>query len=644
MTDAVDTFAPPSEFDALRLDLKGLGRIYIATWPYIFAQIWHFLALLTLNLALLGFGTAVGFLGFDILMDSVGRAEPLSHMQATVMRLPDAGYVDVAALSEAARMEILFRFVIVSAVIIVTTTSTFTVLAMYKVWILQRVNQDLRVAMVKNAEELSLRFHSGTSAGDGIYRVFQDSAMVTAVVDHVVVQPVIAVSMISMQLAVATLFSPWFAFLMFTASVVIVVLAVWYTPRLRTWSQAARRANAQLFTRVQETFQGIQAIKAYAFEDANLARFRTDSVRALDTAFALRRDFAVLKVAVSYLLALVLFATDYIATRFVLAEDAVFGASLLVVFGMSVTRWTVAAHQARRSRVDAFSHHFEDLVRVWCFAQDMAVGLDRAFWLLEQRPEVRDPAEPVRFPTVREGVRFRGVVFGYVPDAPVLNGFELTARIGEVTALVGESGAGKSTAMALLLRLFDPDAGRISIDGVDLRSVRVADLRGNVAIALQENVLFPTTIAENLRYATPGATDAEIREAAEVACATEFIDRLPDGFETELGVGGALLSTGQKQRLSIARALVRDAPVLILDEPTASLDADTERQVLANLKNWARGRVVIVITHRLSTIRDADRIALLADGNVAESGTHDDLMARPGRYRDFANAAESDRG
>ena len=231
-----------------------------------------------------------------------------------------------------------------------------------------------------------------------------------------------------------------------------------------------------------------------------------------------------------------------------------------------------------------------------------------------------------------------------MPDAPVVSGFELTARIGEVTALVGESGAGKSTAMALLLRLFDPDAGWISIDGVDLRSVRVADLRSNVAIALQENVLFPTTIAENLRYATPGATDAEIREAAEVACATEFIDRLPDGFETELGVGGALLSTGQKQRLSIARALVRNAPILVLDEPTASLDADTERRVLANLKNWARGRVVIVITHRLSTIRDANRIALLADGNVAESGTHDDLMARPGRYRDFATAAESSRG
>ena len=634
----IDPVAP-----APRLDFKGLGRIYVATWPYLFGQIGHFLALLALNLALLGFGTAVGFLGFDVLMDSVGRAEPLSDVQAAIMLLPATGYVGVEALTEAARLEVLFRFLVVSAVIIVTTTSAFTLLAMYKVWILQRVNQDLRVTMVRNAEELSLRFHSQTSAGDGIYRVFQDSAMVTAVVDHVVVQPIIAIAMMALQIAVATLFSPYFAFLMLVAAVSVVVLALAVTPRLHRGSHAARSANAALFTRVQETFQGILAIKAYGFEDANLARFQSESTSALNAAFALRRDFAALKVAVSYLLALLLFATDYLATRFVLEEGAVFGASLLVLFGMSVTQWTVAVHQARRSRIDAFAIHFEELVRVWCFAQDMAVGLGRAFWVLEQQPEVNDPAEPVPFPAVREGVWLRGVRFGYEPATPVLRGFDFVARSGEVTALVGASGTGKSTAMALLLRLFDPDEGSVAIDGVDLRQVRVADLRAHVAIALQENVLFPTSIAENLRYATPEATEARLREAAEVACATGFIEELPDGFETVLGVGGALLSTGQKQRLSIARALVRDAPVLVLDEPTASLDADTERQVVANLKQWAAGRVVIIITHRLSTIRTADRIAVLADGTVTEAGTHSELMARQGPYRDFAATSERNR-
>ena len=621
-----------------RMGFKSLGRIYIATWPYVLAQIAHFLALLGLNLALLGFGTAVGFLGFDVLMDSVGRAEPLSEMQATVMLLPTIGYVGVEALTEAARLEVLFRFLVVSAVIIVATTSAFTLLAMYKVWILQRVNQDLRTTMVLSAEELSLRFHSRTSAGDGIYRVFQDSAMVTAVVDHVVVQPIIAIAMMSLQIAVATLFSPYFALLMLLASVSVLLLALAVTPRLQRWSHAAREANAALFTRVQETFQGIQAIKAYGFEDTNFARFERESTAALDTAFAIRRDFATLKVVVSFLLALLLFATDYLATRFVLAEGAVFGASLLVLFGMSVTHWTVAVHQARRSRIDAFALHFEELVRVWCLAQDMAVGLGRAFWLLEQRPDVNDPAKPEAFPAVREGVRFRGVRFGYTPETPVLRGFEFVAETGKVTALVGESGTGKSTAMALLLRLFDPDEGSVAIDGVDLRSVRVADLRRHIAMALQENVLFPTSIADNLRYATPDATDAQLREATDVACATAFIEELPEGFDTVLGVGGALLSTGQKQRLSIARAVVRDAPVLVLDEPTASLDADTERRVIANLRQWALGRVVILITHRLSAIRAADRIAVLADGAVTEFGNHDELVARRGRYHDFVIA------
>ena len=632
----------PDEFEALRLDLKGLGRIYLSTWPYILAQLRHFLALLALNMGMIGFATAVGFMSIDILWDSVGSSEPLSPAQAAVMFLPDAAYVDVASLTEDARLEILFRFLIVTAVIIVLTTSSFTLFSIYKTWILQRVNQSLRVDMVRNAEELSLRFHATASAGDGIYRVFQDSAMVTAVVDNVVVQPIIALLTLALQLTIASLFSPWFTFLLCVASATILAMTVWYTPRLRVWSQAARRSNAVLFTRVQETFQSIQAIKAYGFEDTNLTRFESESRIALDNAFALRRDFAVIKVATSFLLALTLFVTDYIATQFVLDDEFVFGASLLALFGMTVTRWTVAAHQARRGSIDAFTFNFEHLVRLWCFAQDMAVGLGRAFWLLAQQPEVRDPIDPVTFPESIRSVDFVDVTFGYDPNRRVLDGFGLSTNVGQVTALVGASGAGKSTAMSLLLRLFDPDIGTVQINGVSLTEMRVSDIRSQVAIALQENVLFPISIAENLRYTTPDATDEEIRAATAVACALDFIDTLPNGFETELGVDGALLSVGQKQRLSIARTLTRNAPILVLDEPTASLDAETEQRVLSNLKEWASNRVVFVITHRMSTIKDVDQIAFLADGKVVEVGTHDELMNRRGAYADFVAMVEPD--
>lgn len=635
-----DTSGLPTEaieFEPLRLNFTGLGRVYLATWPYIYAQLRHFLALLALNLLIVGFGTAFGFFGFDILYDSVGGSEPLSDAQASVMLLAAEDYVLVATLTEEARFEILFRFLIASGIIIILTTSMFTLIMMYKVWILQRVNQELRVAMVRNAEELSLRFHAKMSAGDGIYRVFQDSAMVTAVVDNIVVQPIIALSIIAMQLTIATLFSPWFAYLLLVAVVTVVAVTSWFTPRLQTWSQAARRANAGLFARVQETFQSIQAIKAYGYEDTNSGKFRTASRTALDTAFVLRRDFAIVKVIASFLLVLTLFVTDYIATQFVLENNTVFGASFLVLFGMSLTHWTVAAHQARRGTVVAFTLSFEGLVKLWCYAQDMAVGLERAFWLLAQQPEVQDPEDPIPFPQVQQSVRLARVTFGYEPEIPVLSKFNLVARKGEITALVGESGAGKSTAMALLLRLFDPDEGQVLIDDMDIRSFRVNDVRRNVSIALQENVLFPLSIEENLRYATPDATDAAVKEAAQVACAHEFIESLPDGYQTELGIGGSLLSAGQRQRLSIARALIRDAPILLLDEPTASLDTETEHRIMTNLKQWASDRVVILITHRLSTIRDADHIAFLANGEIIESGSHAALLEQQGSYTEFIN-------
>ena len=635
---------PPDDFEALRLNLSGLGRIYLATWPYILAQFRHFLALLALNLGLIGFGTALAFLGFDIVWDSVGDSAPLSSAQATVLLLPEDQFVAVDSLTQEARMEILFRFLIASGLIIILTTSAFVLISLYKTWVLQRLNQSLRVDLVRNAEELSLRFHSSSSAGDGIYRVFQDSAMVTAVVDNIVVQPIIALVTLSMQLAIALLFSPWFAFLLCVASIVVWFVVIWYTPRLRTWSQEARRSNAALFTRVQETFQSIQTIKAYAYEDLNASQFQNESVAALRRAFVLRRDFAVVKVVTSFLLAITLFTTDYIATQFVLKDDVVFGASLLLLFGISFTQWSIAAHQARRVAVAAVTFNFEMLIRLWCFAQDMAVGLGRAFWLLELKPEVQDPDEPEPFPSPVQSVQFAGVRFGYEPERKVLDGFDLTAQSSTITALVGPSGVGKSTAMSLILRLFDPDEGRVEINGVDLRNLRVADIRSSVSIALQTNVLFPTSIEENMRFAAPLVSDVDIRDAANVACALEFIDELPQKFETELGVGGALLSVGQKQRLSIARALVRNADILVLDEPTASLDAETEKRVLTNLEEWGRGRVVFLITHRISTIRNIGHIAFLSDGKVIETGSHDELMHLNGSYAEFVNTVSENHG
>ena len=221
----------------------------------------------------------------------------------------------------------------------------------------------------------------------------------------------------------------------------------------------------------------------------------------------------------------------------------------------------------------------------------------------------------------------------------MLEAIDLTAQRDTVTAILGATGSGKSTLMALLLRLADPQSGRVEIDGVDIRGLQLASLRHHIAIATQENILFSDTVLANIRFAAPGASRDDAIAAADVACADEFIAELPQGYDTPLGQRAAKLSSGQRQRIVIARAIAKNAPILILDEPTAALDAETEMRVLDNLKVWAQGRCVFLITHRLSTVRQATQVALLKDRRIVETGSHDALMAVPdGAYRRFVSA------
>ncbi|MYE12791.1 MAG: ABC transporter ATP-binding protein [Gammaproteobacteria bacterium] len=618
-----------------------LGAALWRTRAYLLPQLRHFVmyGVLTAFTMLLEMGAVL--LVYDLLTNKVLQGEPLTELQAGLLGFDPGRFVAVEALDQAARLTVRTVFLVLAAALLSIGFALGTGLTYYLTWILQRVNQDLRLAMMDAAVHLSLRYHDDAPVGDGIYRVYQDSAMVTNVVQNGLIAPATALVNLLVALVTVSLFAPWLGVLLLVAVVPSVVVARAFVPRLREGSARARAANSALTSHIQESVHGARVLKAHQAEGRAFEAFRQRSFRALDRAYELRRTVALLNLAVFVLTAMSVIAADYLMAQWVWAEEPTFAYGVIAFVGFAV--WNLGAFQAAQDRNATLSAGSVTLANLWSLLQDMGVGLARAFFVLDQEPEVWDRPGAVAMPPVERGVRFREVDFAYRPGVPVLRGVSFTAQPGTVTAVVGVSGAGKSTLMRLLLRLYEVDGGAIEIDGVDIRDIRVQSLRDGIGIVLQENALFPTTVADNIRFAAPDVDDDAVEAAAATACADGFVRDLPEGYATELGERGAKLSTGQRQRISIARAVVKNAPILLLDEPTASLDVATERQVLARLAEWGRDKVIFLVTHRIGTIRRADRILFLEDGVLVEEGDHASLMERPeGRYRAFVTTGHGD--
>ncbi|MER7672146.1 ABC transporter ATP-binding protein [Kitasatospora sp. NPDC096128] len=489
-------------------------------------------------------------------------------------------------------------------------------------WVSERFLLALRTDVFRHLQGLPLGFFERRRLGDVLSRLTADVEAVETFLLSGVLDAVAYVAELAVFLGVL-FYLRWDL----TLTALVVAPLFWITARrfstrVKAASRERRRRSGSVSALAEETLGNIALVQAYNRQDWEQERFLRENLarfRATMAATRLRALFAPIVETLELagaLIVLGLGAWELVRGRLTLGE--------LLVFVALLSRLYSPIQGIGRLSNGFFS---------------ASAAAERIIELLDQRPEVADPPRPLRPARVRGAVAFDGVWFRY-PDTvrAALCDVSLRAEPGETVALVGESGAGKSTVAKLLLRFYDPERGAVRLDGTDLRDLALADLREHIAVLLQETLVIHGTVRENIAYGRPDATDARITAAARAADAHEFVSRLPDGYDTVVGQRGRLLSGGQRQRIAIARAMIRDAPVLLLDEPTTGLDAESGRRILEPLGRLMNGRTTIIISHNLLTVRNADRIVLLREGRVVASGSHRQLLARDDDYARLARA------
>lgn len=618
------------------LDFARVVQIFLRTWPFIKPLTRHLIIFVLCSALVFIVTTFLGFVITGLVNSGIIGGQPLGVLHARIYGLDPAVFVEVEELSASARRQ-LPQLAIWSMIPMVGLVLIGGMLLyQYSVWIFQSINQLMRVRLIDQLQMQSLAFHSQTQTGDAIYRIYQDSAMVTSIIRSIFLDPLMFLGRYLFGLAVVSAFNPWLSLILGVTLVPVLFLGRYFSSPLRVAFRRARERNSQLTSWIQESMVGIRVIKATGNESQRESTFKQMSEDAFAAAFEARVLLTVLGILAFVVAGLAVITTQSITALYANAEASTYARDLLLGFGFAV--WNLGSFTAASTRINDSVGSLESLITIWGRAQDMAVGLNRVFEILDLEPEIMDAPNASDLDDIGDGVTFQNVTFGYDRMRPVLSNVNFTSPTGQITAIVGPTGTGKSTLMSLLLRLADPQTGAITVGGKAVNDVRVASLRRQVSIATQENILFTTSVLENIRYAVPEADRDAVIAAARIACADEFIDQLSQGYDTPLGERATKLSTGQRQRIVIARALVKDSPILILDEPTAALDAETELRVMDNLCQWGASRCVFLITHRLSTIRQAHNVLYLNDGHVAAFGPHDKLFQDNNTYRSFIEA------
>ena len=474
---------------------------------------------------------------------------------------------------------------------------------------------DLKSQIFTALQRLSLGFFARKQTGGLMVRVNHDSMNLSKFfIDGL---PFFVVNLVQIVAIVAVMVAlqPGLALLLLLPAPAVVLIVKRLFPKLWRLFGRQHRSLATLNGVVDDSLSGVRVVKAFGQEQQEIERFTPANDEVRGSELRTQRTLASLFPSVAFL--------TQIGGLIVWAAGGwqVIGGSLTL--GVLITFATYSALLYEPMRFMTM------VVEWWSMAMNSA---HRIFEVVDAVPEVAERSDPVALPHLRGAVELRSVTFAYEPNKPVLHDIDLTVDAGEVLGLVGHTGAGKSTLINLITRLYDTESGRVLIDGIDVRDLRVADLRRQVGIILQDPYLFDGTVSENLAYGRPDATHAQIVAAAKAAFAHDFIARLPDGYDTRVGPRGHGLSGGERQRLSIARAVLIDPRILILDEATSSVDSETEEMIQLALERLIRGRTTIAIAHRLSTLRMAHRLAVLEKGRLVEQGTHDELESAGGIY------------
>ncbi len=481
-----------------------------------------------------------------------------------------------------------------------------------------RARSDARVrdAIFAHALRLDASYHDRVGPGELMSRASSDSEHVARMMDSI--GHTIGYVLTVFAVAIVLLVLDWRLALVVLIPLPLISIAAWaYSRRYHARTERLQERWGEAATLVEETVSGIRVVKGLGAGGPLAAEFRTRSRSIVDRALDMARLDAVFMPTLEFLPLLGLLAVLWIGGRRVISGDLSLGSFVAFNAYVAMLVWPLRVLGQRVTTLQK------------------AVGASaRISEVLDAEPQLRDPRHPERLERpVRGDVRLEGVQFGHEGGRPVLDGLDLHVAVGESVALVGATGSGKSTIAGLLARLYDPDAGSVSLDGHDVRALRLSDVRGAVALVFEETFLFTDTVRENIRFARPDARDEDVERAAELAGAAEFIADLPDGYNTLLGERGFSLSGGQRQRVAIARAILADPAVLVLDDATSAVDATKEHEIRAALTTVMSGRTTLVIAHRPATIALADRVAVLEGGRIVEQGTHAGLLRSSLRYR-----------